>query len=188
VPNQAEWRTHLNRLGRQLAQAARRHIAVDGRRIDALAHRLQRCHPGVAVRELGQRLDELEARLGRGLERRIAVAKMRLARLGAAVAAASPKHRLMGARQRWRWGDEALGRAVAKAIQGKRQRLVLAERTLASLSPLATLERGYAIVARQDDRSIVTASASVAAGTGLSIRLARGELEATVDRTIEPAD
>jgi exodeoxyribonuclease VII large subunit len=124
----------------------------------------------------------------RYVERRIGVAKMRLARVGAAVAAASPKHRLAGARQRWRWADEALGRAVAKAIESKRQRLALAERTLNSLSPLATLERGYAIVARQDDRSIVTNSASVAAGTGVSIRLARGELEATVDRAIEAAD
>jgi hypothetical protein len=43
-------------------------------------------------------------------------------------------------------------------------------------------------VARQDDRTIVTNSASVAAGTGVSIKLARGELEATVDRAIEAAD
>jgi exodeoxyribonuclease VII large subunit len=56
------------------------------------------------------------------------------------------------------------------------------------LSPLATLQRGYAIVARQDDRSIVTDSASVAVGTGVAIRLARGELAATVDRTIAPDD
>ena len=188
VPNQGEWLTHLARLERQLGQAARRHLAVDGRRIDALTHRLQRCHPGVAVRELGQRLDELEARLTRSLERLLAAAKMRLARIGAAVAAASPKHRLTGARQRWRWADEALGRAVTKAIELKKQQLVLAERTLASLSPLATLERGYAIVARQDDRSIVTDSASVAAGTAVSIRLARGELAATVDRTIKTAE
>jgi exodeoxyribonuclease VII large subunit len=188
VPNQAEWLTHLARLERQLGQATRRHLAVDSRRVDALTHRLQRCHPGVAVRELGQRLDELEARLLRGLERLLADAKMRLARIGAAVAAASPKHRLSGARQRWRWADEALVRAVGRAIEQQRQRLVLAERTLGSLSPLATLQRGYAIVARQDDRRIVTDSASVAVGTGVAIRLARGELAATVDRTIATDD
>ena len=113
---------------------------------------------------------------------------MRLARIGAAVAAASPKHRLAGARQRWRWADEALVRAVGRAIEQRRQRLVLAERTLGSLSPLATLQRGYAIVARQDDRRIVTDSASVAVGTGVAIRLARGELAATVDRTIATDD
>ena len=51
-------------------------------------------------------------------------------------------------------------------------------RALAPLSPLATLERGYAIVARDDDRTIVTDAANVAAGTALDIRLARGRLKA----------
>ena len=65
------------------------------------------------------------------------------------------------------------------------QRLRLNERGLHSLSPLATLQRGYAIVARRDDRRIVTDSNAVAAGTALRIRLAHGSLEATVD---EPAE
>ena len=59
-----------------------------------LAHRLQRCNPSVQLRERAQRLDELEARLKRALERRIETRKLKLARLATAVAHASPAHRL----------------------------------------------------------------------------------------------
>jgi exodeoxyribonuclease VII large subunit len=56
------------------------------------------------------------------------------------------------------------------------------------LSPLATLERGYAIVAREDDHSIVTDAATAGAGTSVSVQLARGSLAAVVSRSIPPED
>ena len=186
VPNQAEWLAHFVRAERHLIQTIRRHLIVDARRIATIAHRLQRCHPGVPVREFGQRLDELEGRLQRGLERMLSVRKMRFARLAAAIAGASPQHRVARVRERWRWADEKLQRAVGKHLTQTRQRLTYAERSLSSLSPLATLQRGYAIVSRQDSRSILTDSAAVAPGTAVAIRLARGELTATVDSHGEP--
>ncbi|HLF09797.1 MAG TPA: exodeoxyribonuclease VII large subunit [Gammaproteobacteria bacterium] len=188
VPNQAEWLAHFTRAERHLEQAVRRHFVVDARRIATLAHRLQRCHPGVPVREFGQRLDELEARLQRGLERLVGARKMQFARLAAAVSGANPRHRVARVRERWRWADENLQRAVGKRVEQTRQRLRLAERSLNSLSPLATLQRGYAIVSRQDDRRIVTDAASAGAGTAVAIRLARGELAATVDSVTKPGE
>lgn len=51
---------------------------------------------------------------------------------------------------------------------------------LRALSPAATLDRGYAIVQRADGQ-VVRAAAEVAAGDPLRVRLADGELSATVD-------
>jgi exodeoxyribonuclease VII large subunit len=181
VPNQADWRAHFARIERQLAQAVRRHLAVDGRRSDALAHRLQRCNPDVQVREAGQRLDELEARLRRALERSALDAHGRLGRLAAAVNAANPGQRIVRVRERVRWATDRLQRALQAQMAHATQRLLLSERALSSLSPLATLQRGYAIVARRNDGAILTDSAAAAPGLPLSIRLARGTLAATVD-------
>ncbi len=72
---------------------------------------------------------------------------------------------------------------MRQRLERTAQRLRLAETSLRSLSPLATLERGYAIVARRDDGQILRDSAAAQPGTGLSIRLARGALGATVDET-----
>lgn len=51
---------------------------------------------------------------------------------------------------------------------------------LRALSPAATLERGYAIVRRADGH-VVRAAGEVGAGDPLRVRLAEGELAATVD-------
>ena len=57
---------------------------------------------------------------------------------------------------------------------------------LRTLSPAATLQRGYAIVQRADG-AVVRAAGDVAAGDAVRIRLAEGELAATVDRRSEPS-
>jgi exodeoxyribonuclease VII large subunit len=56
-----------------------------------------------------------------------------------------------------------------------------ASASLGALGPAATLERGYAIVRRVGDGRIVRDPAEAPAGEGLAIRLAHGEIAATVD-------
>ena len=77
-------------------------------------------------------------------------------------------------------------RALAQGIQALVTRTRLVERGLESLNPLATLERGYAIVCRAEDGALVTRSDAVAAGSRIDVRLGAGALEATVDATRPP--
>ena len=51
---------------------------------------------------------------------------------------------------------------------------------LRGLSPLATLERGYAIVQRRVDWAVLRDPAEAAIGDDLRVRLAQGELAARV--------
>jgi exodeoxyribonuclease VII large subunit len=163
----------------------RRRIAHERRHFGTVAHRLQRCNPSVQLRERAQRLDELEARLKRAVERRLEVRKLRLARLATAVAHASPAHRLTRTRERWRTAHGDLRRGLLRQVERTQQRLKLASRALQSLSPLATLERGYAIVTDAGGK-VLTDSAQVARGAALDVRLARGGLAATVDQIKPP--
>ena len=64
----------------------------------------------------------------------------------------------------------------AERVQGLRLRLD-------SLSPHDTLRRGYAIVQRKDDGSVIGASSEVATGDDIEITLTDGELEAKVTST-----
>jgi exodeoxyribonuclease VII large subunit len=186
VPDQSEWIMRFARLEQRVAHCARQRIAAERRHFGVLAHRLSRSHPGVALRELGQRLDELEARAHRAVERLIGKRRMRLARLTTAVAHANPAQRLTQIRARWRHAAGDLRRALLRRVEHTKQRVTLAERALASLSPLATLQRGYAIVQRHEDGGLVTDSATVAKGTTIDVRLARGSLAAKVERTVAP--
>jgi exodeoxyribonuclease VII large subunit len=89
---------------------------------------------------------------------------------GAHRAADRYAQRLAGARDR-------LSRAPLLALERKRSRLDNAHARLGALSPVATLERGYAIV-RQGD-TVVRSPEQVTSGDALSVRVAEGTFGAT---------
>jgi len=68
--------------------------------------------------------------------------------------------------------------------------LRLAIRTLDSVSPLATLERGYAIVTDSESGTVLTDAGKVLPGTSVQARLAAGSLLATVtdSKSEDPVD
>jgi exodeoxyribonuclease VII large subunit len=68
-----------------------------------------------------------------------------------------------------------------RRIATVRASLAATSAALAVLGPQATLDRGYAIVHRADDGSIVRDPLEAPAGTRLALRVARGELPATAD-------
>jgi exodeoxyribonuclease VII large subunit len=98
-----------------------------------------------------------------------------------AVVNANPKHRLASLGERYRWKKTELSKAIHEILAHHATRLTVANRALNAVGPLNTLDRGYAIVSRQDTGSIVRNVASVSPGTGISVRLAQGSLDATVD-------
>jgi exodeoxyribonuclease VII large subunit len=70
--------------------------------------------------------------------------------------------------------------ALGYRLSRSRDRLSGTVRALNAVSPLATLERGYAIVTRVPDGRVVTDAADVEAGNEIEARLARGRLRARV--------
>ena len=93
----------------------------------------------------------------------------------------SPSVQLIQARQRV---DELLGRAEAMLrhdLDLRRERLNGLSGRLAGVSPLGTLERGYAIVRHREAEAVVRSVTQVAPGDALSVRVADGEFEVVVD-------
>ena len=81
--------------------------------------------------------------------------------------------------QRLAAAHERLTRAPLLAVERRRARLDTLHARLTALSPLATLERGYAIVRRGDE--LVRSPAQVGRGDALELRVAEGSFGATVD-------
>ena len=80
--------------------------------------------------------------------------------------------------QRLAASRDRLQRAPLLALERRRARLDTLQARLSALSPLAVLERGYAIVHRGDD--VVRSAAEVAAGDSIDVRVAEGSFGATV--------
>ena len=79
-------------------------------------------------------------------------------------------------------GAEQLNRAWRYTLDSKREKLLPLVRTLNAVSPLATLERGYAIVSVEGGE-ILRNAAHAKPGTIVEARLAQGRIRAKVEGT-----
>jgi exodeoxyribonuclease VII large subunit len=129
-----------------------------------------------------QRIDELQARALAAVLRERRSRGERLLRLGAELAAASPAHRLASLRQRAAQAAKRLAPSLAQNVAQAGLRLQSALRALHATSPIATLDRGYAIVNRARDGALVRDPQQAPPGTDLDVRVAGGRLQARVLR------
>ena len=186
VPDQSQWTARIETMGERLFRAAGQRLAEPSNRLTALGHRLQQSHPGVQLRHSAQRLDELETRYRLALRQSLEERRSRLSESAARLRGASPAERIGSLDERLGFLFRSLGRAARDALHRRRERLLLARRTLESVSPTATLERGYAIVSSGDSGAIITDARSAPPGSSVDIRLARGGLAATVETSNPP--
>jgi exodeoxyribonuclease VII large subunit len=94
---------------------------------------------------------------------------------------AHPGVRLRHQAQRVDDFEQRFRRAILSTLTRASGRLHTAQRQLMALSPLATLERGYAIVTRSDDGVLLRSSEQVAPGTRIEARLSQGRVRARVE-------
>ena len=182
-PDRSQLSAQLAILERRVAHLFRGSFA----RVQMLVEHLQKrlLHPGRRVLDLAQRADELSLRLERAARSGIAVKHTRLETLSARLWSLAPSA-LIALRltecdhylRRLRHGiDQSLAKTTGK--------LVNLSRALQAVSPLATLERGYAIVTRVPGGEIVRDAARVAPGCEINTRLARGRLRCFVEAVFE---
>ena len=201
VPDRLACLEAVTRTAQRLNAAMRREVRVSETRLDSVGRRLKLLHPGVRLLQQMQRLDELMQRLAGAVRAGVHRDGRRLADQRARLQHCSPGHTLAA------WGERSqalqlrltrviadrLARATARSEElhsrldrGASQRLVraahrlaLAQRGLDTVSPLATLTRGFAIVTHADGRLLTDADAAVV-GEEIEARLAHGTLTARV--------
>ena len=183
VPDQLEWLARLTQLSARLENRLRQLLSDDQRRMAWLEQRLQQLHPGQYLRQQAQRLDELEQRARLLIEIKFNRLQYSIKELNEELQRHSPTQLLGRLRLQQDLLAQRLGTAVLGLLAEKRRRLELACRSLDTISPLATLQRGYAIVSQLPERRILRQAASVKAGDRLEARLAEGTLVCTVDTT-----
>ena len=187
VPDRSEWLRALGAgLGR-LAAGWRRRAAVDRERLRWLGRRLELTHPRTRLAARAQRLDELEGRLAAQWRVRLARERERLRWLARRLDLNHPRTAVAERAGHLADLEGRFGRALRGKLATLGARLAAAARTLNAVSPLATLERGYTIVARADGR-VVRRARDLAPGDLVRARTGDGHFNATVTGIEEPRD
>ena len=181
-PDQQEWLQHIGHLATRLQGRIRDTLASNSQAVTWLAKHLQQLHPGQTLRQQAQRLDELERRSLASLQSTISRLQASLQTSQARLQQCSPGRRIGELQLHWRATAQRLGSAMQAAVTTRRQALAVYSRALNAISPLATLERGYAIVSRPGG-DILRDASDVKTGEQINARLGRGQLVCTVDKT-----
>jgi exodeoxyribonuclease VII large subunit len=134
---------------------------------------------------LSQELDEARQRMTRRFGEQLAELRLALQRLQAALNAASPRAQIRVARRQM---DEQVRRAhsgLRHALAMRRAAVAGIAKMLQAVSPIAVLERGYAIVRRDEDGALVRSVRQVTPGDPLRVRVSDGSFNA---ETVEDPD
>ncbi len=137
-------------------------------------------HPGERLQEQFQRLDDLELRLRLSLSNQIERRRQALNVTRAHLGRLSPDRSISQYRYALQNTAAALAATMRLQLQTQSSRLGRTTGMLNSLSPLATLERGYALVT-DSGGAVVTDATQTKVGATIHTRLAHGQLSSVVD-------
>jgi exodeoxyribonuclease VII large subunit len=129
--------------------------------------------------DLYQALSEQNQRLARSIQTILAEQRWEVSGLSNKLLLYSPRPRLLSERQRLDETQHRLETAIGHWQQLAHTRLESVSRRLASLNPLAVLERGFALVSHPDGK-LVHSSTQVTPGDPLDVRMHDGTFQVQV--------
>src|SRR6202167_28228 len=189
TPAAAEWVIRSRVEIESQAEAARERLvrAMERRLLEARHALMERAQDGAfgrmmdLIRQRQQKVDDLTYRLERSQRQTLELMRRRWETLAAAVRHYDLRRVLAGIRRELEAGTAALAAAMRNQLLQNKVRIERFGRALETLSPLAILERGYALVLDSAGQ-LVKDAALVKAGDEISARVARGEIAAVVKR------
>lgn len=188
TPDRDEMLNQLITLRRRLSYQLQQKTALSGHKLENIEKRLQLLHPGQRLIQRQQRLDELDQRMRLGLTHRINRHQHRLDRSSARLQRHTPAHRISQVTQRTELMKRRLNQAIADLHSKRTQQFATLVAKLDTLSPLATLQRGYSITRTHPGQNVILDAGAVSPGDKIETLLANGRLISSVDSAESSSD
>ena len=180
TPDQQDWFSRFVNLETRLQQHIQRKLNQQQQNLDWLSKRLEQQHPGQKMARNAERLSALDARLKQAMRltlrnrRDLIVAKQaRLWQYNLAL-------RIHSYQQHQIYLQQRLGVAMQHKLEKLTQRLVNSSETLHAVSPLATLNRGYALAIEPVSGQIVRSVRQLKVNDLLTVRLGEGSVDTQI--------
>jgi len=175
----ANSRLHIAEAG--LARLMRKRLERVRERLAGHAAGLRHASPKLRLANASARLQSREAQLTTLMRRRLDRMRQRFADGLAGLRHASPRLRLATVNAEFQAHETQLESVIRNRLERARSRFDIVAGRLNTVSPLATLQRGYAIVTNANG-SVVTDAQTLREGDIIEAKLAQGTVRARVDR------
>ena len=185
-PDQAEWLARLHQLQQRLSNQLQQKLQQQHERLNWLQRRTLQTHPGRRLQQQSQRLDDLSLRLARTWPHRYTQWLAACSALGARLKQQSPENHLQRLGTDIAQLAQRLKYCINIQLSEHREKLAVLSRALDSISPLATLQRGYSITLKQPEGTVIHTASQTRAGDMLETRLAAGSIISQVKETKDP--
>ncbi|PKH04353.1 exodeoxyribonuclease VII large subunit [Psychromonas sp. MB-3u-54] len=177
--NKAFHQTQLNTLTNRMKQAIQARLQVKLHQHALIREKLLNLHPKHKLQQQTLQLDELSLRLQHAFQASMNQAKQDQQRLQSGLFQHSPEGIVCVEKQKQKQLQHRLEHAMQVTLNQKRTLLQNKSSRLNTVSPLATLARGYAIV-KDKNGKITTDTANLQPGDKIAVRLDKGEFKAQV--------
>lgn len=184
VPDQRDLLLRVRRLDARLAQLQRHSLGQAMQRADRALLRLNAQSPQSRLQLLQRRQQDVARRLHAAWTTQHHNRLAHLRHAAAVLRSGHPQRRLDALRERLQRLQPRADSAIGRQLQRDGLRLRALARSMEAVSPLATVARGYAILTRDDDGSLVRSPLQVRPGDTLKARVQDGVIDVTVN---EPA-
>jgi exodeoxyribonuclease VII large subunit len=181
TPDKDELLRMIAALDRRGTLSLQRLWSAQADNLQQLGQRLNRMHPGAVLDQLQQRTDELIRRLIAGTQEKLETQQDEYRQLTLRLRNAVPSEKLVRLTERLHARQQQLTSQVRHMINAVSSRAAVAAGSLNAVSPLATLERGYAIVRDPVSGKLLSDASTLKPGDSISTQLAKGQFEATID-------
>jgi exodeoxyribonuclease VII large subunit len=178
-PSQFEWEQKFEQMTLRLTRLMQQQLRNSEQQVAWLRKRLQ--HPQRYLQSVAQRLDELEVRRNNAMRNLQRHQLSRLNTLHEQLQQHNPLHKLRQLQAHNHQLAARLAYVMRQRLQSAGQGLQHLAHALETVSPLATLGRGYAIVTTATDNRVITDVKQVKLQSRIRARLHHGRFTAVID-------
>jgi exodeoxyribonuclease VII large subunit len=180
VPDARTWSDNLAALEKRVGNALRQLTRQHARHLQQLIARLQSRQPVFILRQHSQRLDELVQRMANTTRNRLTMDRLRFANLLDHLQTAAPTRRLKESQRDIADIFLRLERGIRQQLNQRQQGLSVLAAELQAVSPLNTLDRGYAVVQDKSTGAVIRSTRSLSENQEISTRVADGHFDAVI--------
>ena len=180
VPNQMSWVSTFQSIENQLGKIIQLKLLNHQQSVDWVHKRLQQQHPGQKLQRHRQSLEQLKSRLKHSIHNTIQHNQHVVQNQTTRFQQYNPSVQILRKKERLQYLNSQLTHAIQQRIEKSQRKFLPLVQTLHAVSPLATLNRGYAIITHTKTSEVISSTDKISLNDTINIRLAHGELTSQV--------